>query len=86
MQCGTPVIGSSRGSIPEVVGEGGLIFDLEEPDQFRCHLQRVLCDHEFREQLAQRALRRARSFSWQQTARQTVAVYEDALALRRQTA
>jgi glycosyltransferase involved in cell wall biosynthesis len=86
MQCGTPVIGSSRGSIPEVVGDGGLIFDLEAPDQFRRHLQRVLCDEAFRNQLAQRALSRARSFSWQQTARQTLAVYEDAVALRRQTA
>ena len=82
MQCGTPVIASSRGSIPEVLGGAGLLFDLEEPDAFARHLLAVLDSEAIRSDLRARSLARARAFSWQTTAEHTVEVYRQALARR----
>jgi glycosyltransferase involved in cell wall biosynthesis len=83
MRCGLPVVGSSRGSIPEIVGDAGLIFELEHPAGFADALQRVLTDDVLRRRLSTNAAARSRLFSWQETARQTLAVYE-ASAIRRQ--
>jgi glycosyltransferase involved in cell wall biosynthesis len=76
MQCGTPVIGSSRGSIPEVIGDAGLVFDVEEPRQLAHALGMVLEDESLRTYLSQQALRRASQFSWERAARETLDVYE----------
>jgi glycosyltransferase involved in cell wall biosynthesis len=76
MQCGLPIVGSSRGSIPEVVGDAGLIFDLEAPGQLAACLLDVLGNRGRQKDLRTRAIARARRFSWRETARQTVAVYE----------
>jgi glycosyltransferase involved in cell wall biosynthesis len=76
MQCGLPIVASSRAAIPEIVGDAGLIFDLETPEAFRGHLLTLLEDARSRGDLAARALRRSQSFSWRETARRTLAVYE----------
>jgi glycosyltransferase involved in cell wall biosynthesis len=76
MQCGTPVIGSSRGSIPEVIGDAGLVFDVEEPRQLAHALRMVLEDESLRMHLSRQALRRASQFSWERAARETLDVYE----------
>jgi len=80
MRCGTPVVASSRGSIPEVVGGAGLLFDLETPDVFAGHLRSVLASPAVRSDLRARSLARAAAFSWQATAGRTVEVYRRALA------
>lgn len=87
MRCGTPIIASSRGSIPEIVGDAGLIFDLESPERIVAHLRSVLEDDGLCQSLGERALRRSERFSWQRTARQTLEVYERvAVSRRRRTA
>lgn len=82
MRCGLAVVASSRGSIPEVVGEGGLIFDLDRPNEFAAALGRVLASPELRNGLREAALRRATAFSWEETARKTLALYERTLGSR----
>jgi glycosyltransferase involved in cell wall biosynthesis len=82
MQCGLPVVASSRGSIPEIVAGGGLIFDLEAPRQFAAHLATILKDEHLRCLLRRKALARAKHFDWRETARQTIRVYERAADLR----
>jgi glycosyltransferase involved in cell wall biosynthesis len=77
MQCGTPIIASSRASIPEVVGDAGLIFDLEEPEQAADCLRKILVDEALRLSIAGRARARASEFTWERTARRTLEVYED---------
>jgi glycosyltransferase involved in cell wall biosynthesis len=86
MRCGAPIVASSRGSIPEVVGDAGLIFDLEEPRQFTDQLVLMLEDESTRRELRARALERAARFTWRRTARQTVGVYEEVASRLQRTA
>jgi glycosyltransferase involved in cell wall biosynthesis len=86
MQCGVPVVGSSRGSIPEVIGSAGLVADLEAPGAFGAALRTILEDEPKRGRLAAEALARARQFSWQRAAQETLRVYEDVGSLRGRTA
>jgi glycosyltransferase involved in cell wall biosynthesis len=77
MACGTPVISSSAACLPEVVGDGGILADPRLPHEFAGALERVLGDAKYAEQLRARGLRRAAQFTWEQTARATLAVYEE---------
>jgi alpha-1,3-rhamnosyl/mannosyltransferase len=77
MACGTPVVASNRTSIPEVVGEAGVLV---EPDEIGIAegLRRVLEDEALREELSRRGLARAAQFAWKRTAELTLASWERA--------
>jgi glycosyltransferase involved in cell wall biosynthesis len=79
MQCGAAIVASDRGSIPEVVGDAGLIFRLEENEAFATHLAHVLGDADARARLRAASLRRAAEFSWDKAARETLQVYHSAM-------
>ncbi len=68
MACGTPVIVSNGGALPEVVGDAGLIFSLEKPDTLDQEMERCLSDENLRMSLIEKGLARAKNFSWQNTA------------------
>ena len=75
MACGTPVIGSNASSIPEVVGNAGILV---EPNDARRMAGAViaLCDEDdYHARMRQRSLLRAAQFSWQRTALETAAVF-----------
>ena len=76
MHCGVPVVASTRGAIPEVLGGAGLLFDVGDTAAFTQHLARVLADAPFRDSLRRASLERARDFSWERTARDVAASYE----------
>jgi glycosyltransferase involved in cell wall biosynthesis len=78
MQCGAAIVASDRGSIPEVVGDAGLIFKLEETERFAAHLAHALGDADDRARLRAASLRRAAGFSWEKAARDTLHVYRSA--------
>jgi glycosyltransferase involved in cell wall biosynthesis len=75
MACGTPVVVSDRGSLPEVVGEAGLIVNPQDDVELVYGVVRALTDGRLRAELRQRGLDRVRSFTWERTARQTLAQY-----------
>lgn len=75
MSCGTPIIASSRGAIPEVVGDAGLLFDLEDLDGLVRHLLAVLGDGTLRARLRRATLEQASKFSWRRAALETLDVY-----------
>ncbi len=79
MRCGTPVIASSRGAIPEVVAGGGVLVDPRDPVEVIHTIVAVTNGREFQEQLRQQSLKRAKSFSWPETAEKTVQVYRSLL-------
>ncbi|MAS32698.1 MAG: glycosyl transferase family 1 [Anaerolineaceae bacterium] len=78
MSCGTPVIASDRGSIPEVVGDAGLLCDVEDVDAFARNLTTVLCDPQEHSRLQQLGYQRASEFSWDRTARMYLEFYQRA--------
>jgi glycosyltransferase involved in cell wall biosynthesis len=82
MQCGAPVIGSTRGSIPEVLGGAGLLFDVEDEAALTRHLAAILESETLRATLRSRSLARAASFSWPLAARLTLDAYRRALDRR----
>ncbi|MBI5033444.1 MAG: glycosyltransferase family 4 protein [Chloroflexi bacterium] len=82
MACGTPVITSNVSSMPEVAGDAGLLINPNSIDELTVALQRALTDSELRVTLAQKGLKRAQSFSWERTARETLAVYEQSFRNR----
>ena len=75
MACGTPVVASTAGSLPEVLGDAALLVDPYDEDVLAEALQAAIEDrgHELR----QRGLRRAAQFSWDRAAEQTWSVYAD---------
>jgi glycosyltransferase involved in cell wall biosynthesis len=79
MACGTPVVVSNRASLPEVVGEAGLLVDPDRPEALSAALARVLSDHTLRASLSQRGMIRANAFSWARAADETLAVYRQVL-------
>lgn len=82
MASGVPVIACKRTSLPEVVGEAGLLLDPDDVDGMREGLRQLLEDRAFAQDLGQRGLMRAQGFSWERCARETFAVYEQVMRQR----
>jgi glycosyltransferase involved in cell wall biosynthesis len=81
---GTPVVASAASSIPEVVGEAGLLVDPGDVEGWTVALDRVLGDPTLREELRERGLRRAAGFRWSRAAAGTWQVIDAVLEGRRQ--
>jgi glycosyltransferase involved in cell wall biosynthesis len=81
MACGTPVVCSSAASLPEVAGKAALYFDPENPDEMARQLACAFSDDAMRTSLLAEGRRNLLRFNWPQTARQTLAVYHQALHL-----
>jgi glycosyltransferase involved in cell wall biosynthesis len=77
MACGTPVIASRAGSIPEVGGEAVLYVDPEDTDQIVEAMARIIEDRDLHAELAARGPERARLFSRAEMGRRTLAVYRE---------
>lgn len=68
MACGTPVISSSRASLPEVVSDAGLLFDPSDKTALGELILAVLGNEGLRRELSAKGLKRAELFSWEKTA------------------
>ena len=77
MACGTPVVASTRGALPEVLGDAALLVDPLDEDALAEALQAAAADTGT---LRRRGIERAARFSWQSAAEQTWQVYQDAAA------
>ena len=75
MACGTPVITGNQASLPEIVGEAGLMVDPFDSDAFADALERVLFDRLLRAEMFALGLDQVGNFSWDAMARQTLAIY-----------
>lgn len=72
MASGTPVCASNISSLPEVMGDAGLLFDPMEPAAIAVAMHRLLEDRELRERLIARGLARAPRFTWDQASARVV--------------
>ncbi len=75
MACGTPVIASDATSLPEVVGDAGLLVPPHDERAWAEALRRLASDRALHDRLAAEGLARARRFTWDETARRTAEVY-----------
>ena len=78
--CGTPVISSNAGSLPEVGGKAALYFKPTDQKQFIFLLSELLRDKSLRYKLAKLGLEQADKFSWEKTTVQTIEVYRRAIS------
>lgn len=74
-----PVVCSAAGSLPEVAGEAALLFDPTSVDDLTRAVRRVLGDPDLADELRARGRDRCRRFTWESTARATLASYRRAL-------
>ena len=79
LACGTPVVGSDVSSIPEVVGDAGVLLPPDDAGGMADALIRLATDGDFRAELSRRALAQATRFSWERTVRETLAAYQEAV-------
>jgi len=75
MACGCPVVCADVTSLPEIAGGAALLFPPLDAAALALQMQRVLEDRSLRSNLRQSGFERAACFSWQRTARETLAVY-----------
>jgi glycosyltransferase involved in cell wall biosynthesis len=75
MACGTPVVASNRGSIPEVCGDAAVLTDAEDEGGLAVALAEVLTDAARRRRLIDAGFERAGRFEWSASARQFLELY-----------
>jgi glycosyltransferase involved in cell wall biosynthesis len=73
MAAGLPIACSSRGPMPELLADGGVYFDPEQPETVRAALRRLVTEPDLRTSLAETAHRRVQDFTWERCARETFA-------------
>lgn len=77
MAAGCPVFVANSTSLPEIAGEGGELFSLNERTELADLLRKVATDSIFRKVLVERARLRSQNFSWDRTAKETASVYQN---------
>jgi glycosyltransferase involved in cell wall biosynthesis len=82
MACGTPVLVSDRSSLPEVVGDAGMVLPADQPEAWRKALEKVIGDTEFAADLRRRGILRAAQFSWGRAGKMTWRAIDEAISGR----
>jgi len=82
MACGTPVITSNVTSLPEIAGDAAVVIDPVNTRELIDAMIRVLTNEALAKELRQKGLDRARRFTWEETARQTLQVYKKVYRVR----
>ena len=82
MTIGLPVIAAARGSLPEVIGDAGLLVDADNANVLAAAMGRLLGDAELRRELVERGLERARAFDWDASAGLLLGAFRGAIARR----
>lgn len=76
MTCGTAVTASARNSIPEVLGDAGILFDPTKPREMTDAMTQLLTNSEMREEFCRRGREQARLYTWERGARQLMEILE----------
>jgi len=79
MACGCPVVASDRSSMPEVAGDAALLVDPDSVDEIARAIEEIACSPALRAEMRTRGILRARSFSWETSAQQTLEVFCEVL-------
>jgi glycosyltransferase involved in cell wall biosynthesis len=77
ISCGTPTIAYRNSSLPEVVGDAGILIEEHDARQLLEAIRALLTRDDLVQDLGARGARQAKRFSWQESARKTLAVYQE---------
>lgn len=77
--CGCPVIGATVGSLPEIIGDAGLLADPASVESMAAQIERFMLDDLLRESCAKKGLERAKLFSWDKAARECLEIYRETI-------
>jgi glycosyltransferase involved in cell wall biosynthesis len=80
MACGVPVITSNTSSMPEIAGDAAAIVDPFKPEEILASIERILEDENFRNELCEKGIERAKLFSWKNMAAKYLELYEEVYA------
>jgi glycosyltransferase involved in cell wall biosynthesis/SAM-dependent methyltransferase len=81
MQCGIPVITSNTSSLPEVVGDAGIMLDPRDEQSFCDSMLNIYKSPILREELAAKAITQANKFTWERFTNETINAYRRVLGL-----
>ncbi|MBT6229755.1 MAG: glycosyltransferase family 4 protein, partial [Candidatus Scalindua sp.] len=81
MACGIPVITSNTSSLPEVIGNAGIMVDPEDDNSLSEAIFNVLKDEDLRYQMSKNGLKRAKLFSWEKAAKEILEIYDEVLTV-----
>ncbi|WP_048187969.1 glycosyltransferase family 4 protein [Methanobacterium paludis] len=77
MACGTPVITSNTTSLPEVVGDAGIMIDPQDVDLMADKMYEVFTNNSLKEELVKKGLEQSKRFNWEDSAKKTLEIYEE---------
>jgi glycosyltransferase involved in cell wall biosynthesis len=77
MACGVPVVSSNAGSLPEVIGNVGVMHDPKDVTGFALEIDRILIDADYRNLLIAQGFEQASKFTWQLAASEIAEVYKE---------
>ena len=80
MSLGVPVLGSNVTSIPEIIGEAGLLFNPHNANEIAKNMEKVLKNRKIRNTLIEKGKKRVKEFNWDLAASQTLKVYHQVAA------
>ncbi|MDI6757792.1 MAG: glycosyltransferase family 1 protein, partial [Endomicrobiia bacterium] len=80
MASGCPVVVSNTSSLPEVVGDAGLMVNPYDVDELAGAMHSLLKDENLRQKMIKRGLERSKIFSWDDTAKETLKIYGKVLS------
>lgn len=81
MACGTPVVASNKSSIPEAVGEAGILVDPNSIDEIKIAMANILHDGQLKAKLIDLGKQRAQKFRWERSAEKLLQIYEGLLRI-----
>ncbi len=83
MACGTPVIATTGGALPEVVGDAGMLVPPANADALAAAIRQLLNDKQAQQRMSEAGRKRVKEkFNWEQAARKTLEVYQDVLTTK----
>jgi glycosyltransferase involved in cell wall biosynthesis len=83
MACGTPIIATTGGALPEVVGDAGILVPPRSADALAVAIKQLLDDKQAQQRMSEAGRKRVKEkFNWEQAARKTLEVYQEVLSTR----
>ena len=79
MASGVPIVAAKTSSIPEVIGNAGILVDPLNISEMAEAVRRVLSDPSLRASLTEKGIQRARGFTWERAAQETLRIYQEVI-------